>query len=91
MTVKVGENRVALFNVAGEFYAVDDVCIHAGGPLGAGPLDGEIVTCPWHGWQFNVKKACAAMSEEVKIPKYDVKVSGEEVYVSLHSLGGLNG
>lgn len=87
-TVKVGDDNVALFNVGGEFYAVADACVHAGGPLGAGPLDGTIVTCPWHGWQFDVKKGCAVMSEDVKIPRYDVWVEGSDVFVSKSPLGG---
>ena len=86
--MKVGDEAVALFNVEGEFCAVADACIHAGGPLGAGPLDGEIVTCPWHGWQFNVKKGCAVMSGEVLIKKYGVKVVDEDVYISVQSTGG---
>ena len=45
---------IALFNVDGTFYALDGVCPHQGGPLGQGTLEGCIVTCPWHGWQFDV-------------------------------------
>ncbi len=81
-SVKVGTENVAVFNVAGEFVAISDVCPHAGGPLGAGPLDGNIVTCPWHGWQFDVKKACAVMSDEIRLPVYDVKVKDGFVYVA---------
>lgn len=43
----------AVFNVAGTFHVLDGICPHAGGPLGKGTLDGNIVTCPWHGWQFD--------------------------------------
>ena len=50
-----GGRVVALFNVDGIFYALDGVCPHQGGPLGKGELTGPIVTCPWHGWQFDVR------------------------------------
>ena len=53
-TISLGEKRIALFNVDGVFYAVDDTCLHRGGPLGEGELEGCIVTCPWHGWKFDV-------------------------------------
>lgn len=81
-TVKIGKENVALFNVGGAIFAIADTCVHAGGPLGAGPLDGTIVSCPWHGWQFDVKKGCAVMSEDIRIPRYEVKVEGDKVWVS---------
>jgi nitrite reductase (NADH) small subunit len=87
-TVRVGKTNIALFNVGGVFFAVADACLHAGGPLGAGPLDGTIVTCPWHGWQFDVKKGCAVMSEDVRIPRYEVRVEGADVYVSKTPMEG---
>lgn len=87
-TVKIGKERVALFNVKGKFFAVADACVHAGGPLGAGPLEGSVVTCPWHGWQFDVKRGCAVMSEEVRIPTYEVQVKDGYVFVARSARGG---
>lgn len=49
-----GHCDVALCNVDGEILALQDTCPHAGGPLGEGTLDGNIVQCPWHGWAFDV-------------------------------------
>ena len=48
-TIMVGEKKIAVFNVGGNFYAMDGTCVHRGGPLGEGILEGCIVTCPWHG------------------------------------------
>ena len=45
-------HTVAIANLGGKFYAIDNTCLHRGGPLGQGVLDGQKVTCPWHGWQF---------------------------------------
>src|ERR1700750_2028167 len=60
--VAVGEGRVietegrtlALFNVDGTFYAIDNTCPHRGGPLGEGDLDGRFAICPWHAWRWDV-------------------------------------
>ena len=52
--VEVGSKKIALFNIDGAFYAIDDTCTHRGGPLSEGVLNGKEVTCPWHGAVFNV-------------------------------------
>jgi nitrite reductase (NADH) small subunit len=83
MTVAVGDLRIALYNVAGKIYASDDACVHAGGPLGDGPLRDSIITCPWHGWEFDVVKGCAVMSDDVRLTTYDVQVKGKDIFVSI--------
>jgi len=52
--VREAETALALFNVAGRYYVLDNKCTHVGGPLGEGRLEGTIVTCPWHGSRFDV-------------------------------------
>ena len=47
--------EIALFNIGGTFYAISNVCIHQGGPLSKGTLEGDTVTCPWHGWKYSIK------------------------------------
>jgi len=74
---------IALFNVDGSFYAVDNTCLHRGGPLGQGSLEGEVVTCPWHGWQYNVKSGEAVFNEQIKVQCYEVKVEGDDICVGL--------
>ena len=87
--VDVEGHRIALCNVAGRFFAVDDVCTHDGGPLGSGRLcDGEI-ECPRHGARFDVTSGRAVLLPAVlPIRTYSVEVSGEDVRVSLE--GGSN-
>ena len=81
----VAEDRiVALYNVAGQFYALDGVCPHQGGPLGKGCLTGEVVTCPWHGWQFNVTSGQHTFSPSVRQPTFEVRVEDDQVYVLLN-------
>jgi len=81
--VLAGERRVALFNVRGIFHAVDGVCPHQGGPLGEGILDGDVVSCPWHFWQFDVVKGHAPDFPEASIPKFPVRIDGDDIYVEV--------
>lgn len=78
-----GDRVVALYNVDGEFYALDGVCPHQGGPLGQGELAGAIVTCPWHGWQFDVRDGQHQLNAALKQPRLDVRVDGGEVFVDV--------
>ena len=54
IVAEVTGQTLAVFNVDGVFHAIDNTCVHRGGPLGEGELKGAIVTCPWHGWQYDV-------------------------------------
>jgi nitrite reductase/ring-hydroxylating ferredoxin subunit len=76
-----GDRIVALFNVDGVFYALDGVCPHQGGPLGKGRLEGCIVTCPWHGWQFDVRSGQYLLSQSLKQPTLATRVDENAVYV----------
>ncbi len=81
----VGEQIVALFNVDGEFYALDGVCSHQGGPLGKGALDHCVVTCPWHGWQYDVRSGANQVNTSVTQPAMPVKIVDGQVYVKMDS------
>ena len=81
--VVVGDRLIALFNVAGAFYALDGVCPHQGGPLGKGCLNGHVVTCPWHGWQFDVRDGQHQFSPTVRQPTLPVKAENGQVLVNL--------
>jgi nitrite reductase (NADH) small subunit len=78
-----GGRVVALFNVAGTFYALDGICPHAGGPLGEGTLCGAVVTCPWHGWQFDVTTGRHALTPQITQPSLPVKVEGSDILVEI--------
>ena len=56
VVVEVNGKTLAVFNVDGAFHAIDNTCVHRGGPLGEGDIHGKVVACPWHGWQFDVTK-----------------------------------
>jgi len=75
--VDVAGKRLAVFNVDGRFYAIDDTCPHRGGPLSEGELEGEVVTCPWHRSTFNVTTG-AVLSAPARdgVSRYAVQDSG---------------
>ena len=79
----VDGRQIALCNVDGAFYAIDDECTHDGGPLGEGELEGDTVTCPWHGWQYNVKTGACLGKDGIKVACYDVKVEGGDITIAL--------
>lgn len=82
-TVEVQGAWVALFNVEGTVYALDNACPHAGGPLGEGRLrDGGVVECPWHGWRFDVRTGLRVGNSHFEVPCYAVRIVGTEIQVS---------
>ncbi len=75
---------IALFNVAGTFYALDNTCTHRGGPLGEGELQEDTVECPWHGAHFNVKTGAATgPPAQTGVRSFPVKVEGSDVLVEI--------
>ena len=82
--VEVDERLVVVVHVAGQFYAIDDVCTHDGGPLGEGELDGYTISCPRHGAKFDVRDGRALTMPATKATgSYEVKISGDDVLVKL--------
>jgi nitrite reductase/ring-hydroxylating ferredoxin subunit len=81
--VEVNGVEIALYNVDGAFYALSNTCVHQGGPLGEGFIEGETVTCPWHGWQYNVKTGVSVMSDQIRVACYEVKVEGSDVLAAV--------
>jgi nitrite reductase/ring-hydroxylating ferredoxin subunit len=81
--VQADGEQIALFNVGGTFYAIHNTCLHRGGPLGEGELDETTVTCPWHGWQYDVATGANVRNSAVKVASFSVKVEGPDVLVEL--------
>ena len=84
VAVDVNGKRIAVFNVDGKFYAIDDECTHAGGPLSEGETEGHVVTCPWHGATFDVCNG-AVLSDPASdgVKSYQVTVEGEDIAVEV--------
>ena len=81
--VHVGGTVVAVANVDGKLFAFNTVCAHEGGPLGQGELEGSIVTCPWHAWQYNVQTGKVEGSPEVGVETYPVEVRGDDIFIDI--------
>ncbi len=81
--VEPAGKALALVNVDGAFFALDNRCLHRGGPIGEGELDGTFLTCPWHGWRWDVKTGAHANNPGVKVACYPVTIDGDAVYVDI--------
>jgi nitrite reductase (NADH) small subunit len=74
---------VAVANVAGKIFAINNTCLHRGGPLGQGLLEGKVVTCPWHGWQFDVTTGKAVQNPAAGVDCYAAEVRGQDLCIDL--------
>ncbi len=82
--VEVDGRRLALARVADTVYAFDDTCTHHGGPLSEGRLAGARVTCPWHGWMFDVRTGeCLMPSRGGRVATYPVAIEHDEIWLEL--------
>ena len=84
--VECGGHKVALFHFNNEITAIANACLHKAGPLGLGAVekkyDGHYVTCPWHGWEYNIKTGSAPPGYEDKQAVYQVKIEGDDILLS---------
>jgi nitrite reductase (NADH) small subunit len=79
----IGEKTICVANCDGALSAMDNVCLHRGGPLGQGVVEDGKVICPWHGWQYDPKTGEAAHNRAAKVAVYPIKVEGDDVLVEL--------
>ncbi len=82
-TVEAGGRKIALFNLEGSFYAIDNTCKHRGGPLGEGELDGRNVVCPWHGWEYDVTTGKNVDDENIRLACFAVRLEGDDILLEL--------
>ena len=81
---EVEGRRIAIFNLAGTFYATDEECTHSGGPLSEGTIDGDKIECPWHQGCFNIKTGAVVDPPPMDdLATYNVRLSGEDVEVEI--------
>ena len=81
--IDVKGNALALYNVGGSVYATSNTCAHRGGPLGEGSLEGTIVTCPWHAFQFDVTNGRCATNPALGVACYQVRIDGQDILVQV--------
>lgn len=83
MTVTIGDQRIALVNVAGTVHAIDDGCLHAGSSLGAGVLEGRVLRCRAHGWRYDVTTGCVVGVPGLCLRAYEVQVVDGRIKVAM--------
>lgn len=83
-TLEINERVVVLLHIQGQYYCIDDVCTHDGGPLGDGSLEGFLISCPRHGAKFDVRTGKAiTMPATVDTVGHEIRVEGNNVLVRL--------
>ena len=77
----IEDREIAVFNVKGEVFAIDNFCRHKGGPLGEGALEDKLVSCPHHGWVFDVTSGRCMTRQDVSQATYSVKIEKEAILI----------
>lgn len=83
LRVASSDRELALFNCGGRVYATQGTCLHLGGPLAEGRLDGCVLTCPWHGWQYDVRTGENEFDRAIVLETFEVVVEDGDVKVVL--------
>jgi nitrite reductase (NADH) small subunit len=78
-----GDKPICIANVSGTYSAMDNVCLHRGGPLGQGMIEGGRVVCPWHGWAWDVKTGAAEQDPRMKVAVYPLKIENGDVLIEI--------
>jgi nitrite reductase (NADH) small subunit len=81
--VKAGERELALARVGDEIYALQGHCLHLEGPLCEGRLEGNVLSCPWHGWQYDVRTGENEFDQAIRLETFPVQVEDGEVRVAV--------
>ncbi len=81
---EIGRHYIAVFNVNGQYYAIEDLCTHDDGPLAEGRLQGFEIECPRHGARFDIRDGrVTARPAVIPIPVYEVRVEGDEIQLEI--------
>ncbi len=78
-----GTKPICVANVNGTITAMDNICLHRGGPLGQGVIEGNKIVCPWHGWQWDPATGEAAHNPQARVSVYPIAIEDGEVWIEL--------
>ncbi|HUY18066.1 MAG TPA: non-heme iron oxygenase ferredoxin subunit [Candidatus Binataceae bacterium] len=81
LVVEAAGRQIAIFKVRDQFYAVDNRCLHEGASLGDGFLEGECITCPWHGWQYDVVSGASRNHPTLRLRTFQLRIEGEDIWL----------
>lgn len=84
----IGRYEIAVFNVDGAYFALENACPHQGGPIADGYLEGPLVTCPWHAWCFDVRTGKMTLGDFAEIPRFDVRAGADGIFVATEPMNG---
>ena len=74
--------EIAVFNVDEKYYGISNICQHKGGPLSKGLIEGNIVTCPWHGWKYSVVDGKSSHKGGDSVDSYEIKLVDNKIYAN---------
>lgn len=80
---EVDGKSIAIASVSGKLFAINSICLHHGGPLGEGDLEGCVVSCPWHGWQYDVTNGKLVQEPGSGVQCYAVEVRDGSIFVDV--------
>jgi nitrite reductase (NADH) small subunit len=78
-----GNKTICIANVDGNYSAMDNVCLHRGGPLGSGMVEGGKVVCPWHAWAWDPKTGATELDSSMRVQIYPMKIENGDVLVEI--------
>ena len=81
--VVVNGRHIAVFRLDDGFFAIDNLCLHQAGPLCDGDIEGGVVTCPWHGWSYEIRSGTLVQDPRVGVSKHNTRIVGDDVQVRL--------
>jgi nitrite reductase (NADH) small subunit len=82
--VTVNGRHVALFRLGDDFFAIDNLCLHKAGPLCEGQIDDrDVVTCPWHGWSYEIRTGTLVQDPRVGVSRHEVRVEDGLISIRL--------
>ena len=81
--VLVSDRVLAIFRQGEQLFAIDGMCAHQGGPIAQGQLDGQCVTCPWHGWQYDITNGQNLLTGKRMLDCFAVELRGDAVWVEI--------
>jgi nitrite reductase/ring-hydroxylating ferredoxin subunit len=81
--VQLDGEDIAVANVGGQFFATQGHCLHLNGPLGEGRLEGPVLSCPWHGWQYDVRTGENEFDRAIRLQTFEIRVEDGEVKIAV--------
>ena len=79
IAVDAGGKKIAIFNAGGKLFAIDNTCLHRGGPLAEGDLDGTVITCPWHGWEYDITTGRSLDEPSKQVSCFELQEEGDDI------------